>query len=87
MRRAGGVIALSFAVPLVAALADEPPHGHRGPPPGPPPEALAACADKAPGATASFTDREGRSVTGTCVLVLKPNGPPPGQPPEGAPPK
>lgn len=33
---------------------------------GPPPEAIDACQGKASGATCSFTDREGESLTGTC---------------------
>lgn len=64
-------IALMLAAPL-AALAQ--PDGN-GPPPdhegghhrGPPPEAIAACQGKAVGSQASFTDREGRTVTGACV--------------------
>jgi hypothetical protein len=37
--------------------------GHRH---GPPPEALAACAGKAAGATCGFTGRRNEALTGTC---------------------
>lgn len=37
-----------------------------GRPPGPPPEAVAACKGKTEGAQVSFTLRDGKSVTGTC---------------------
>ncbi|HSV55139.1 MAG TPA: hypothetical protein VLJ57_23645 [Burkholderiaceae bacterium] len=53
-----------------------------GPPPAPPPEAIAACAGKAVGAQVSFTGRRGDTVTGTCqligdVLAARPTGGPP----------
>lgn len=60
-----------------------PPAG--GTPPGPPPEAVKACEGKTAGAQASFTGRDGRSITGVCeslngVLALRPprgaGGPP-----------
>ena len=71
------------AVALISSLAragDEPP-----PPPhrGPPPEAIAACKGKTAGASVSFTDRRGETLTGTCetingVLAARPaNMPPP----------
>lgn len=62
----------------------------RGQPPGPPPEAIAACQGKSAGATASFTDRGGRSVTGACtqignvLAVAPPSG---GSKPGAAPPQ
>ena len=48
-------------------------------PPGPPPEAVAACAGKAQGPTVSFTGRGGEALTGTChifgsVLAARPAG-------------
>lgn len=65
-------VALMLAAPL-AALAQP---DDNGPPPdreghrrGPPPEAIAACRGKAIGTQASFTDREGRTLTGACVQM------------------
>lgn len=45
---------------------------------GPPPEAYAACKDKTAGATASFVNPRGETLTGTCEqegnqLVLRPD--------------
>lgn len=64
------------------------PGGAGGPPPDggprqPPPEAVAACKGRAAGTTASFTDRGGRRVSGTCtlqgdVLAVWPKGEPGG---------
>lgn len=51
------------------------PHGGRmgrQRPPGPPPEAVAACSGKTSGATCNFVDRENRALSGTCM------GPPAG---------
>jgi len=53
-----------------------------GKPPGPPPEAVAACTGKAVGASVSFTGRRGETVTGICekigdVLAARPAGGPP----------
>lgn len=59
------------------------------PPPGgahqPPPEAVAACKGRTAGTAASFTDRGGRTVSGTCalqgdVLAVRPAGGPGGGP-------
>jgi hypothetical protein len=65
--------ALLAAVPF-AALAQSNADG--GPPPngggkhhGPPPEAIAACKGKAVGTQASFTDRDGRTVSGACAQM------------------
>ena len=57
-----------------------------GKPPGPPPEAVAACAGKAVGSQVSFTGRRGDTVTGSCekigdVLAARPAGRPPQGPP------
>lgn len=54
-----------------------------GQPPGPPPEAVAACKGKTEGAQASFTARGGETVRGACqkvgdVLAVRPPGGPPG---------
>jgi len=64
------------------------PDGQRGegPPPGPPPEAIAACKGKAEGAKAEFKGRRGETVKGTCkklreVLAVLPEGAPPPPPP------
>jgi len=78
----GAGAALLLAIPLAASAADNgPPPG--GKPPAPPPEAIAACKGKTEGATASFTGRNGETLTGTCqklgdVLALRPAGGPPG---------
>lgn len=71
------------ASPL-SAMEDGPPPGHR--PPGPPPEAIAACAGKAAG-DACTVELPDRQIEGTCTA------PPEGAPddtlfclPEGAPP-
>ena len=61
-------LAALFALPL-AAFAQPPADGAGGPPHGPPPEAVAACKGKAVGATASFTDRSGRTVSGPCTKM------------------
>jgi hypothetical protein len=66
--------ALLLAAPLAALAQASAPEG---PPPdqggqhhrGPPPEAIAACKGKAVGAQASFTDRGGRTVSGTCTQM------------------
>ena len=44
-----------------------PPHHDR--PHGPPPEAIAACKGKATGTVASFTDREGGTISGPCTQM------------------
>jgi hypothetical protein len=44
------------------------PGGH-GRPPGPPPEAVAACKGQAEGATVSFALRDGKTVKGVCRTV------------------
>lgn len=43
---------------------------------GPSPEALKACEGKTAGATASFVNRKGDTVNGTCQLVVVPEHPP-----------
>ena len=56
------------------------PSGH---PPGPPPEAVAACKGKTEGTQVSFSTRGGETVSGVCqkvgdVLAARPLGGPPG---------
>lgn len=54
---------------LPSAAADAPPGGASGPggrPPGPPPEAVAACQGKTEGAQVSFTLRDGKTLQGVC---------------------
>ena len=53
-----------------------------GQPPGPPPEAVAACKGKAEGTQVSFNARGGETLTGVCqkigdVLAARPLGGPP----------
>ena len=65
----GAGAALLLAIPLAANAADNgPPPG--GKPPAPPPEAIAACKGKTEGATASFTGRNGETLTGTYKGLL-----------------
>ena len=80
-----GALCFSLALCGQAMAADMPPAGA---PPGPPPEAVAACAGKTAGTTVSFAGRGGDTVTGVCglvngVLAARPAGGPPGH---GAPP-
>lgn len=67
---AAAVFGLAFAALALPVLAqDGPPSdggGQAGRPPGPPPEAIAACKGKTEGTQVSFTLRDGKSVTGTC---------------------
>jgi len=54
-----------------------------GQPPGPPPEAVAACKGKTEGTQVSFNARGGETVSGVCqkigdVLAARPLGGPPG---------
>lgn len=70
---------------LVAAVyaADGAASAPTGQPPGPPPEAVAACKGKAEGAQVSFATRGGETVSGVCqkigdVLAARPLGAPPG---------
>ncbi|MEP6504345.1 MAG: hypothetical protein ABJD97_13500 [Betaproteobacteria bacterium] len=66
-------LAALLLAPLAALAQPEaggPPPGQDGKGPhGPPPEAIAACKGKAIGATASFTDRSGRTVSGPCTKM------------------
>ena len=96
-RRTLSATVLLLALPLAALAQSDsdanPPPDHGGKHhPGPPPEAIAACKGKAVGATASFTDREGGTITGVCtqmgdVVAVPPpkrahgdhDGPPPQQ--------
>jgi hypothetical protein len=55
-----------------------------GSPPGPPPEAVAACKGKTEGTKVQFTGHRGEKVSGVCkkmgdVLAAFPDGPPPDQ--------
>lgn len=63
-----GAVVLSLAV-LLASAADQPAAPPGGHPPGPPPEAVAACKGKAEGAQASFTNRGGHTLSGTCQRI------------------
>jgi hypothetical protein len=89
--------AFAFALALFLAAAsgtcsaaDAPSSGASAPggrPPGPPPEAVAACNGKTAGTTVSFTGRNGETLTGVCAMVdgklaARPSGPPPGQRPQ-----
>lgn len=54
---------------------------------GPPPEAIAACEEKAVGETVEFTGRQGETLTATCQeiegqLVAVPEGMEGGRPPK-----
>ena len=62
-----GAAVLLLAVP--ASAADQPAAPPGGHPPGPPPEAVTACKGKAEGAQASFTNRGGHAISGTCQRI------------------
>jgi len=86
------LLAVPFAVLAQSNTDSGAPPDHAGKhPPGPPPEAIAACKGKAVGAQASFTDRGGRTVSGACtqmgdvVAVPPPHRPSGGH--EGPPPQ
>jgi hypothetical protein len=75
------VYAITVSAALLAAAAfaqdgQRPPRDGGGPRMAPPPEALAACKGKAAGDTATMTTPDGRSVTGVCQLVFRPDRPP-----------
>lgn len=76
---------LALAAAVAHAQPAPPQGGPGGQPPAPPPEAVQACAGKAAGAQASFSGRDGRSISGVCesqngVLAVRPargaGGPP-----------
>lgn len=76
-----GQAVVLFALAMGAGQAQE-----GGPPGGPPPEALSACAVKTPGAPCYFRHRE-QTIIGRCEtkggdLVCVPDRAPPGPPPE-----
>ena len=56
------------------ALTDRPPRPPRGM--GPPPEALVACAGKAPGNKVLMTLANGKFIAGTCQITFRPDQPP-----------
>jgi hypothetical protein len=74
-----GLITALLLGPFICLAADSsspppppPSGGASGPgarPMGPPPEAIAACKGKTVGATASFTGRNGETMSGTCQLA------------------
>ncbi|UUZ63038.1 hypothetical protein LP414_04575 [Polaromonas sp. P1(28)-13] len=64
-----GAAVLLLAAVLPAGAADQPAAPPGGHPPGPPPEAVAACKGKAEGAQASFTNRGGHAISGTCQRI------------------
>lgn len=69
---AGAAVACSIAV-----VAADPGSAQRpGRPMGPPPEAFTACEGKAAGDAVSITLPDGRVVTGTCLLMFRPDAPP-----------
>lgn len=60
-------------------------HQRHQPPAGPPPEALEACKGKTAGATTTLKTPDGRTISGSCQLVFRPDRPPMGNgnpPPE-----
>lgn len=59
------VIALSGLFPLSLWAGDQS-MGRGGRPPGPPPEAVAACKGKTEGTAVEFTLRDGKTVKGIC---------------------
>ncbi len=69
---AGAAIAWSIAV-VAADSSSAPRPGHRM---GPPPEAFTACDGKAVGDAVSITLPDGRTMSGTCQLMFRPDAPP-----------
>jgi len=74
------LIVLATLAGTAFAADDKPPTGQ---PPGPPPEAVAACKGKTEGTSVSFTGHRGETMTGVCqlsngVLAARPSGQPPG---------
>ena len=64
------ILAVPFAALAQSSSGDGPPPDQAGKhPPGPPPEAIAACKGKAVGAQASFTGHGGRTVSGVCTQM------------------
>lgn len=71
-------VAAMVIVFAVAALAAETPQPDNRRNQGPPPEAYAACIGKTVGATATFVDPRGETISGTCQqegerMVLRPD--------------
>jgi len=77
----GAMVAFLALGVLQSASASEPDRG-RGPPRGPPAEALQACQGQQEGATCSFT-HDGHAMNGTCHMG--PQGEPAACRPEGGP--
>lgn len=65
-RPAACFVAAGLLCSGLALAQSGPPGGDGGRPPGPPPEAVAACSGKAAGAGCSFTGRQGESLSGQC---------------------
>ena len=74
-RIAALLCAAPFFIASPGALAQSesesgPPHDHAGNGPhGPPPEAIAACNGKTAGTVASFTGRDGQTISGPCTQM------------------
>ena len=72
-RIAALLCAAPFFIASPGALAQSesgPPHDHAGNGPhGPPPEAIAACNGKTAGTVASFTGRNGQTISGPCTQM------------------
>ncbi|MFT3734958.1 MAG: hypothetical protein QM776_08040 [Rhodocyclaceae bacterium] len=78
-------IATQAASSSASSTQPTPPDGVR--PPGPPPEAIAACQGKSEGAKVTFKGRSGESMEGICrtidgkLAAVPANMPPPGERP------
>lgn len=82
--------AFHLLAPLACAaglLATAPASAQDGRPPGPPPEAIAACSGKTEGAAVTITMPDGKSLAASCrtmpdgQLAARPDHPPGGHPP------
>lgn len=78
---------LTLAAGAAWLLATAPASAQDAPPPGPPPEAIAACSGKAEGDAVTVTLPDGKSLAATCrtmrdgQLAARPDHPPGGHPP------
>ncbi|GEM_PF-4393978 len=67
-------VAVVYSIAVVAADSGS---GQRsGRPMGPPPEAFAVCDGKTAGDAVSITLPDGRTISGSCQLMFRPDAPP-----------
>ncbi len=70
-------VAAAAVVYSIAVVASDPGSDpRRGRPMGPPPEAITVCEGKAAGEAVNITLADGRTITGSCQLMFRPDAPP-----------